>query len=54
MLSLMILLKLKAKLLKVTDDGEAMTILSEFLDNVTNRDAIQAQDIGVDQVASIC
>ena len=39
MLSLMILKKLKLKLLSVTDDGEAMTILSQFLERVTNRDS---------------
>ena len=28
----------RAKLLSVDDDGEGMTILSEYLDNVTNRE----------------
>ena len=35
----MILLKLKTPLLSVTDDGEAMTILSKFLETVANRDS---------------
>ena len=28
----------RAKLLSVDDDGEGMTILSEYLDNITNRE----------------
>ena len=28
----------RSKLLSVDDDGEAMTILSEYLDNITNKE----------------
>ena len=38
-IALTVLDALKQELLTCTDDGEAMTILAEYLENVTNRDA---------------
>ena len=38
MLSLSILQHLQSQLLKVTDDGQAMTILSNFLEKIDNTD----------------
>ena len=39
MISLAILNNLNEKLVKAKDDGEAMTVLSSYLEKVTNKDA---------------
>ena len=39
MISLAILHNLNEKLAKAKDDGEAMTVLSSYLEKVTNKDA---------------
>ncbi len=38
-ISLCILDKLKDNLLSAKDDGEAMTLMGQYLENITNRDA---------------
>ena len=42
----------RAKLLAIADDGEAMTILGNYLDNVTNRDATMPVTTASQQVSN--
>lgn len=42
----------RTSLLAITDDGEAMTILGNYLDNVTNRDATMPVTSASQQVSN--